>query len=104
MNICYLSKIRYMQSLHISDVVNLKLFVLIHYQCHTVCFDNLPSSSTLYVLVQSQTNFALCTTYLYLSCNRFNDTFPPKPLTAEEAHQTLREKAYRQWSDLAKVK
>ncbi|KAL8588470.1 hypothetical protein ACOMHN_054049 [Nucella lapillus] len=37
------------------------------------------------------------------SVHRFNDTFPPKPLTAEEAHQTLRDKAYRQWADLAKA-
>ncbi|XP_076466442.1 EF-hand calcium-binding domain-containing protein 6-like [Babylonia areolata] len=37
------------------------------------------------------------------SVHRFNDTFPPKPLTAEEAHQTLKDKAYRQWSDLAKA-
>ncbi|XP_070189620.1 EF-hand calcium-binding domain-containing protein 6-like [Littorina saxatilis] len=37
------------------------------------------------------------------SVHRYNETFPPKPLTAEEAHQTLKEKAYRQWNDLAKA-
>lgn len=37
------------------------------------------------------------------SVHRFNETFPPKPLTAEEAHQTLKDKAYRQWGDLAKA-
>nr|KAG5711061.1 hypothetical protein BaRGS_013795 [Batillaria attramentaria] len=33
----------------------------------------------------------------------FNETFPPKPLTAEEAHETLKAKAYQQWGDLAKA-
>ncbi|KAK7503096.1 hypothetical protein BaRGS_00005722 [Batillaria attramentaria] len=37
------------------------------------------------------------------SVHRFNETFPPKPLTAEEAHETLKAKAYQQWGDLAKA-
>lgn len=37
------------------------------------------------------------------SVHRYNETFAPKPLTAEEAHETLKKKAYIQWNDLAKA-
>jgi Ca2+-binding EF-hand superfamily protein len=36
-------------------------------------------------------------------CVRYNETFPPRPLNADEAHEVLKQKAYRQWSDLAKA-
>ena len=42
----------------------------------------------------------------FLSCLsvRFNETFDPRPMCAEEAFDLLGLKAYRQWKDLSKVK
>ncbi|RUS70512.1 hypothetical protein EGW08_021724 [Elysia chlorotica] len=37
------------------------------------------------------------------SDHRFNETFPPRPLTAEEAHTQLSQRAHRQWKDLSKA-
>lgn len=37
------------------------------------------------------------------SDHRWNETFPARPLTAEEAHTQLAQKAHRQWKDLSKA-
>ncbi|ESO84984.1 hypothetical protein LOTGIDRAFT_236027 [Lottia gigantea] len=37
------------------------------------------------------------------SVHRYNQTIPPRKLTAEETHEELKIKAHRQWADLAKA-
>ncbi|CAH1799481.1 unnamed protein product [Owenia fusiformis] len=37
------------------------------------------------------------------SCHRYNDTFDATPMKADEVHKILKDKAHRQWKDLAKA-